>query len=171
MTRRLAALAGLTLGAASLVGCGGEDDAPVAFAASDAWSRPTPTGAVTGVLYLTVTSDQRDALVGVDVPADVAGTAELHTTMSADGDGGHSHGGAAGDDAGSDTEPAMQMTPVESFAIAAGGTLLFAPGGNHVMLLDLPDPLVAGETYTATLRFESGRTLDVDVVVADNAPG
>lgn len=171
MTRRRAAVAALVLAAAALVGCGGDDEAPVAFAASGAWSRPTPAGAVTGVLYLTVTSDQRDALVGVDVPADVAGTAELHTTMSADGGGGHSHGGASGDEASSDTEPAMQMEPVESFPIAAGGTLLFAPGGNHVMLLDLPDPLVDGETFTATLRFESGRTLDVDVVVADNPPG
>ena len=130
------------------------------------------TGAATGVLYLTVTSDRSDALVGVDVPTDVAGRAELHTTMAADGGHEHHHGGdtATTVEPAEPAEPAMTMAPVESFPIAAGGTLLFEAGGNHVMLLDLPDPLTSGETYTATLRFESGRTLDVDVVVAENAP-
>lgn len=173
--RSLARTATIGLAVVSLAGCGGGDDT-VGFGAEAAWSRPTPTGAATGVLYLTVTSDRSDALVGVDVPAAVAGRAELHTTTAADGGHQHHHGGSgdesepAVDGTATAAEPAMTMTPVESFPIAAGGTLLFEAGGNHVMLLDLPDPLTSGETYTATLHFESGRTLDVDVVVAENAP-
>ncbi|MFN8023938.1 MAG: copper chaperone PCu(A)C [Acidimicrobiales bacterium] len=170
MTRARVAVA-VVLAAATLAACGGGDDTPVTFGASGAWSRPTPGGATNGVLYVTVTSDVADALVAVDVPADVAGTVELHTTMSGDDGSGHSHGATAGGGDSGGTEPVMTMEPVDSLPIEAGGTLVLEPGGNHAMLLDLPEPLTDGERYTATLRFESGRSLDVDVVVADNPPG
>jgi copper(I)-binding protein len=39
------------------------------------------------------------------------------------------------------------------------------------MLVDLARPLVLGDTFVATLRFASGRTLDVRVTVSDNPPG
>jgi copper(I)-binding protein len=150
------------LAPASLVACGGDEAAT--FGATGAWSRPTPTGATNGVLYLTVTSDVDDALIAVEVPATIAATVELHETVVGDaGHGGHSHGGGGGGEV-------MSMGEVEAFEIAANSSVTFSPGGNHVMLIDLAEPLISGETYVATLTFSSGRTLDVDVVVADNPP-
>ncbi|MEI2654022.1 MAG: copper chaperone PCu(A)C, partial [Microthrixaceae bacterium] len=78
------------------------------------------------------------------------------------GSGGHQHGAAGGD--------TVTMKQVTEVAVDAGGTLAFRPGGNH-MLVDLARPLVRGGTFTATLRFTSGRTLTVTVTVADNPPG
>jgi copper(I)-binding protein len=163
--RRIAAtaVALLTLTTSTaLTACGGDE--PAVFGASGAWSRPTPSGATNGVLYLTITSDTDDALVAVDVPEQVAAAVELHETMVEHGGAGGHHGGGGGGEV-------MSMGQVTSFEIAAGGSVTFSPGGNHVMLIDLAEPLQTGESYVATLRFESGRTLDVDVVVADNPPG
>lgn len=158
----LAALAGSALVSAA---CGSE--APAAsFGAEAAWARPTPTGATNGVIYLTVSSDVADELVAAEVPASIAASAELHATMGGDGGGGgHSHGGDGG---GGEM---MSMGEVDSFPIAAGETLTFAPGGNHIMLIDVAEPLTRDTRFTVTLRFDSGRSLDVPVVVADNPPG
>ena len=47
---------------------------------TDVWARSLPTG--TGAVYLTITSSVDDALTGASVPADIAGTAEIHETMA-----------------------------------------------------------------------------------------
>ncbi|MFM7534476.1 MAG: copper chaperone PCu(A)C [Acidimicrobiales bacterium] len=155
MRRRAAAL---LIGSLLLAGCGG---APRGFGASGAWSRPTPATATNGVVYLELRSNTRDALIGVDVPAGIAAHAELHTSNAA-GSGGHQHGAV-----GSDTVTMVQVTQVD---IDAGTSIEFRPGGNHIMLVDLARPLVLGDTFVATLRFASGRTLDVSVTVSDNPP-
>ena len=156
----LAALAGSALMATA---CGSEAPAP-SFGAEAAWARPTPTGATNGVIYLTVSSDVADELVAAEVPESIAASAELHATMGGEGGGGHTHGGGGSGEM-------MSMGEVDSFPIAPGETLTFAPGGNHIMLIDVAEPLTRGTRFTVTLRFDSGRSLDVPVVVADNPPG
>jgi hypothetical protein len=151
--------AALLIGGLLLAGCGGDHRK---FSASDAWSRPTPATATNGVVYLELSSDTRDALIAVDVPADVAAHAELHTSDAAGSDS-HQHGAL-----GSDT---VTMTQVTQVVIDAGASVEFRPGGNHIMLVDLARPLALGDTFSATLRFSSGRTLDVNVTVSDNPPG
>jgi copper(I)-binding protein len=144
-----------------LAACG--SDEPTELATNGAWARPTPTGATNGVVYLTLTTDIDDTLVAATVPADVAAEAELHQTI-VEGGGSHSHGGGGGGES-------MAMGEVEGLDVAAGDELVFEPGGNHVMLVDLADELVLGEEFVLTLTLASGRTLDVRVVVADNPPG
>ena len=60
----------------------GDGTEPAAFAASGAWARPTPAAATEGVVYLIVTSDVADELVGAAVPASVAGHADLDGTAT-----------------------------------------------------------------------------------------
>jgi copper(I)-binding protein len=151
-------IAVLVVATVATVGCGGDTEG---FAATAAWARPTPATATDGVVYLKLSSDVDDTLVGVDVPATVARTAELHTS-DAGGGGGHMHGGGGGE--------MVTMTPVEDVAVAAGETIEFRPGGNHIMLVDLAEPLAIGDSFTATLRFSSGRTLAAEVTVSDNPP-
>ncbi len=155
MTRRLAAA---VASAFLLVGCSGDT---TELAATDAWARPTPAAATDGVIYLTLTSDTSDRLVAVDVPPGVAEETELHTSDAMAG-GAHEHG-AAGEDM-------VTMTPVEEVAVDSDTTLEFRPGGNHIMLVGLTEPLVTGDSFVATLRFSSGRSLDTTVTVSDNPP-
>lgn len=155
-TRALLLVAAIT--AAVTAACG---DTEREFSASRAWARPTPATATNGVVYLTVSSDVRDALIGVDVPPAVAAHTEIHRS-DATGGNGHQHGAVGGG--------TVTMEQVTEIVIDAGATVEFRPGGNHIMLVDLPEPLQSGDTFPATLRFSSGRTIDLTVTVADNPP-
>lgn len=104
-----------------------------AIAVSDGWTRATPTSR-SGAGYLTLrnTGDAADRLLAAESPA--ARTVELHTMTMEEG--------------------VMRMRPAAPPAIAAGGELRLAPGGLHLMLMDLAEPLAVGATVPLTLRFE-----------------
>ena len=118
-----------------------------------AWTRATPGGAKTGGGFLTIENkgSAPDKLVGVS--ADAAGKVEVHE-MAMDGG-------------------VMKMRPVEGgLAIDPGKTVKLAPGGLHLMMMDLKSPLKQGDKLPVTLQFEkAGKvavTLDVQGV---GAPG
>ena len=151
-----------------LAACGSDDSSTVSeLTVERAWSRTTPAGATTGVVYFEITSPDDDTIVSASVPADIAGAAELHESMAA-GDGGHSHGGDTTDTTAPSGE--MVMEPVDEVELSANSTVVFEPGGLHVMLIDLADALTLDEEFTLTLTLGSGDQIDVDVVVADNVP-
>lgn len=50
----------------------------------------------------------------------------------------------------------MRMRRIEGIDIAAGARATLAPGGKHVMLIGLKQPLVAGTTAQITLVFADG---------------
>jgi copper(I)-binding protein len=49
--------------------------------------------------------------------------------------------------------------------IPAGGTLRFAPGGHHLMLVGLARAMKAGDSLPATLVFAGGRRMKVEFAV------
>ncbi|QHC71658.1 copper chaperone PCu(A)C [Rathayibacter sp. VKM Ac-2801] len=64
----------------------------------------------------------------------------------------------------------MVMRAKESgFTIPAGGSLELAPGGNHIMLMDLTAPIVAGDEVTITLTFSDDSTTEFTVPARDYA--
>jgi copper(I)-binding protein len=144
MFRRIAgsiALAALALGA-----CGSDDGMRV----DGAWARTSPAMANAGAAYMQLTSPEADRLLGVSVPQSVAARAEIHeTVMSGD---------------------AMAMQQVEAIELPAGQTVSLEPGGYHVMLLELAEPLEAGETFELTLDFERAGDVVVVIEVRDQAP-
>jgi copper(I)-binding protein len=155
---------------AVLAACGGggggdtADSAPM-LAAEGAWARPTPATADEGVVYLTVTSDEADAVVGASVAPSVADEVQLHQTTGGGAGGGHDHGAVGG---GGD---AVAMGEVAELAVTTDEPLVFEPGGNHVMLVGLAAPLEQGDEFELTLELASGRRLAVDVPVQPNPPG
>jgi hypothetical protein len=123
---------------------------------TQAWSRATPGGAKTGGGFLTIENKgtSPDKLIGVS--ADVAGKVEVHEMTT---DGG-----------------VMKMRPVEGgLAIDPGKTVKLAPGGLHLMMMDLKNPLKQGDKLPVTLQFEkAGKvqvTLDVQGVGAPGPSG
>jgi copper(I)-binding protein len=103
-----------------------------------------------GAAYMQLTSPEADRLLGVSVPQSVAARAEIHeTVMSGD---------------------AMAMQQVEAIELPAGQTVSLEPGGYHVMLLELAEPLEAGETFELTLDFERAGDVVVVIEVRDQAP-
>jgi hypothetical protein len=59
----------------------------------------------------------------------------------------------------------MMMRQLEAVEIPAGGSVEFKPGGNHIMLIGLERPLVAGDRFPLTLKFEHGGMVETIVEV------
>ena len=104
-----------------------------------------------GAVYLTAASDAADVLVGADVDPAIAASTMLHSTMTS----------GSGE---------TSMEEMGQFPVPAGGELVLAPAGGHLMLVDLADPLDDGETFELTLHFETAGDETVMVEVRDEAP-
>jgi hypothetical protein len=117
---------------------------------------------IRGRPYLDIVSDEGDRLTGASVDSSVAAAAEIHETTAMESDEGDSGSG--------DMSGAMTMREVEAIDLPAGQTVSLEPGGFHIMLLDLIDPLTPGETIQITLEFETADDVVVDVEVRDSAP-
>jgi hypothetical protein len=122
---------------------------------SQAWTRATPGGAKIGGGFLTIENrgSTPDKLIGAS--ADGAGKIEVHEMTTTNG--------------------VMKMRPVEGgLTIDPGKTVKLAPGGYHLMMMDLKAPLKQGDKLPVTLQFEkAGKvavTFDVQGVGAA-APG
>lgn len=114
------------------------------------WARATFALAKTGAVYLRIdNASQSDiTLLSVRVDSSVAAEAQLHETVMED--------------------EMMQMRELESgIKISAGTNLEFQPGGKHIMLMGLEEPLRASDTFVLTLVFENNKIMRVPVVVKD----
>ena len=59
----------------------------------------------------------------------------------------------------------MRMRQVPSIEVPAGGTVALQPGGLHIMLMGLKQPLREGETFPLTLTFAHAGAVTVEVPV------
>jgi len=108
------------------------------------WARAA--GANTnGTAYMTLRNSgaQPDRLVAASTP--IARTVELHTHIR-DGE-------------------VMRMRPVADIPLPAGQTVHLRPGGLHVMLIGLTEPLRQGATVPLTLRFERAGEVTVQLEI------
>jgi copper(I)-binding protein len=132
---------------------------PGKLSIQDAWARPADAGGTSAVYFTLVNaSDVPDLLTAART--DAAFAAELHETKpsvvdDASGDGGMDMGEGE----------VMQMVPRDSIAVPAGEQVEFAPGGLHVMLIDLQQDLTPGEIIDVTLVFEEAGEVPVQVEV------
>ena len=118
---------------------------------ADAWARPTgPSG--TTAAYMTIANRGNTADVLKRVRSKKVKSIEMHqATVTADG--------------------VVQMRKVEGgLPIDAGASLVFEPGGTHLMLLGLGDALNAGEQLLLTLEFDRAGPVDVLVPVSAAGP-
>ena len=146
---------------------------------TDAWARTSPAVATAGAAYLEITNgtEDDDVLVAASVDEGVAAKVELHETTAVEDDGDAGMGEGAGGDMGEGTAdtsmagaPMMQMQPVEDIPVPAGETVSLEPGGLHIMMLDLVEPLEVGATLEITLTFEQAGDVVVAAEVRDMAP-
>jgi hypothetical protein len=127
------------------------EPAPQAVTVSAAWARATPPGMAVAAVYLTLSGGPRaDRLVGAATPR--AAMAQIHVMSEAAG--------------------MARMRPTEGVDVPAHKSVALAPQGTHIMLMNLPRPLVAGEQFPLTLQFEQAGKIDVSVEVRtpDTAP-
>ena len=153
-------------GVLAVAGCGSDDSTDSSTAASgdttvtDAWARVTTPTQTDGAAYMTIQSPDGDTLTGASVPSSVASEAQLHetteegsmdSTESMDSSDSMDHGDAM-----------MGMKEVDQIDIPAGESVALEPGGYHIMLMDLAEPIEEGDTITVTLEFEQAGEIEVD---------
>ena len=131
-----------------------------AFAAGDgievqnAWARATVKGQMATGAFMTLTAKDGAKLVGATSP--VAGVGQVHEMKM---DGG-----------------VMKMAEVKGgLELPAGKAVELKPGGYHVMLMDLKEPLMKDSTIPLTLTFKDAKgvesKVELKLPVAMTAPG
>jgi copper(I)-binding protein len=115
------------------------------------WARATPGHVKSGAAYLTVTDHgAADRITGVSTP--VAGMAMIHETFMDNG--------------------VAKMRMLDDVALQPHTPVMFKPGGMHIMLEDLKQPLKAGDSFPLTLTFATAPPVTVTVkVLKAGAPG
>lgn len=110
------------------------------------WARATPAGAKNGAAYVTLINNgnARDSLLRATTP--VAEKVQFH---SASEENGVSH-----------------MREMHAVEVAPGARVTFTPGGMHIMVMGLKQPLKEGQTFPLSLTFETAGKVDVTVPVA-----
>ena len=98
----------------------------------ESWVRgTTPAQKATGA-FMEITSSEAAALLSASSP--VAGVVEIHTMKMEDG--------------------VMKMRALPKLDLPAGKAVKLAPGGNHVMLMDLKQQMKKGDVVPITLKIE-----------------
>ena len=128
----------------------GVEDAVANVTVEDAWARTNPLNPDSGSVYVILTSDTDDAILYADVDFSIAMSTEVHETLTA-----------------ADGSTTTQM--VEPVPLPAGQPVAFEPGGLHIMLMGLVEPLVAGNVVSVTLTLESGNLVTFDAEVREDA--
>lgn len=139
---------GILAALVALGGCAGQEQAaaPTSAAdtaaacpisATDTWVKAADAGMTATFGTLTNTGSTEVVLTGAASPA--AGRMEIHEMADVDGQ--------------------MVMRPKQGgLVLAAGASATLAPGGDHLMMIDLPAPIAAGDQVEVTLTCGSGAT-------------
>ena len=133
----------------TLAACNSGDRAPAPGAptveVADALCRPTPKGRQTTGCYITLTASGADRLVSVESPD--ANIVQIHESRM-------------------ESNMMMMQQMRDGMPLAPGQATALAPGGNHLMLLGVKEPLAVGDTVTLKLIFATAAPVEVTATVA-----
>jgi copper(I)-binding protein len=112
-------------------------------AVSEAWVRATVAQQKATGAFMTLTSKQDSKLVAASSP--VAGVVEVHEMKMVD--------------------DVMRMRQIPALPLPAGQPVALNPGGYHLMLLELKQPLKDGDKVPLTLEVEDGKQVRSKITV------
>ncbi len=117
----------------------------------DAWVRALPPVKKVTAAYLSIVNDGDTAAAVVGGRADIAGSVEIHRSSEVDG--------------------LMRMEQLPGFAVAAGERVELAPGGIHLMLMDLSFMPQPGDTVELCLLLAGGEEVCTEADTRKTAAG
>jgi copper(I)-binding protein len=128
---------------AAIVACSVLAQAP-ALLVQDAWTRQAP-GSDVAAVYLTLRNPSTKPIVIVGVESSAASHAMIHETKTESGQ--------------------SRMRPHEQLVVPPGQTVKLEPGGLHVMLHGLTQPVAVGQSVPLVLLLDGGGKVQVAAVV------
>jgi len=148
-TARLSALTFLTVATLTACSSGSDNSDGGEITITDPWVKAVDDGMTAAFGELTNGTDQAIVLVTASTAA--SPMVELHETVT-------------GDDGA-----AMMMHKEDGFTIEPGESLLMEPGGNHIMLMGVTEPIEVGAEVDFTLTFDDGSTFEFAAVAKEFA--
>ncbi len=115
----------------------------------EGYVREMPPGQSTTAAFMKLTNTGKEPIALIAATSDSAQAVELHTHQHVNG--------------------MMQMKKVPRLEIAPRRSVEFAPGGYHLMLINLKRTLRAGESVAITLLDERGRSYSAQLPVVKMA--
>ncbi|MCU0489434.1 MAG: copper chaperone PCu(A)C [Anaerolineales bacterium] len=120
---------------------------PQSLVIEDAWARPALIGQ-TSAIYFTIKNPNNAPDFLVQASSEVAMQTEIHNTLM-------------------DAQGVMKMEHQASVEIKGKDSRAFAPGGLHIMLMNLKQDLKVGDTIEVRLRFENSQEMTVQATVQE----
>lgn len=119
------------------------------LAVSDGYIKMPPAGAMMAAGFMRIKNDSRKNMILMGAQVEGFGLVEIHETTMEDG--------------------MMRMRPRPGLQVSAGESVVFAPGGLHLMLMQPQKELHPGDVIKGKLKFRSDdgaeKTLPVDMEV------
>lgn len=115
------------------------------ISADHARVRAVPPSSSNSAAYLTLRNDDNVPVSLIRANSSVANSVELHQVTEV---GGH-----------------LKMSPVLSIEVPANGEVSLQPGGLHIMLIDLRQPLQEGRFVELVLEFSNGQKIPLNAQV------
>lgn len=117
-----------------------------ALAVSDAYAGATPDGAKVAAGYMTISNPGAEADRLLSATSARAGAVEIHEMATENG--------------------MMTMRPLPNgLEVPAQGSVSLAPGGAHLMFMNITAPFAQGETIPVTLTFEKAGVVETTLPV------
>lgn len=146
--RRRAALRGLGLSVAILAASTAHSEDPLHW--QDVWVRAMPPGAQVTAAYGKLMNHGNEALEILGLSSSVSSETQMHDVI------------AEGDQ--------RRMVQLMSVQIAPHETLIFEPGGRHIMLLDISNPPAEGSVVDICALSAAGTKSCAQAAVERQAP-
>jgi len=124
---------------------GGESEAAVVVF-QNGWAKATDTDMSGAFGTLRNTGDVEIHVTGVTSP--ISERVEMHEMVP----------GGSG---------MMMQEKAGGFVVPAGGDLVLEPGGEHIMFMDLTDPVTTGQVVPLELTLDGGDELEISVTARD----
>lgn len=109
------------------------------------WARASIGTSRPAAAYLTIRNEGTSSDVLIGIQTSVAGKADVHTMTMTDG--------------------VARMGAAGAVEIPAGNKVELKPGGMHIMLMKLAQPLEKGTSFSMILRFEKAGNIPLTVPV------
>jgi len=112
----------------------------------DAWVGEVPPSSPVAAAYMTIKNEGNADDKLLSVTSSISGSSMIHQTVI-------------------DEQSVAKMEMVDALVIPAGKSVVLKPGGTHVMLMDLKEPVTGKEKIELDLKFENAGDIKVEAPV------
>ena len=120
--------------------------ASIEISIEDPWARSSTLGG-NSAIYMIINNPTSENDILLSASSSIADSVELHMSKMSEETG------------------MMMMQQQDNIPIPNKASINLQPGGLHIMLIDLNDDLIAGDTFTVTLQFQKAGDIIVEVPV------